>query len=63
MCCEEISCPKCSSTKRVLFVSPNTVLKTLRAAAAAILGLPVTSKVRDLQIDEFWSFVGSKRRL
>jgi insertion element IS1 protein InsB len=116
MCCGEIACPKCSSTKikkngrtanckqryrckncgrqfitaytylgrvesvrelivpmtlngcgvrdvsRVLFVSPNTVLKTLRAAAAAIPGLPVPSKVRDLEIDEFWSFVGSKRR-
>jgi len=46
---------------RVLLVSPNTVLKTLRAAAAAIPGLPVPSKVRDLEIDEFWSFVGSKR--
>jgi len=47
---------------RVLFVSPNTVLKTLRAAAAAIPELPVPSRVRDLEIDEFWSFVGSKRR-
>ena len=116
MCSEEITCPKCSSTKikkngrtanckqryrcnncgrqfittytylgrvesirelivpmtlngcgvrdvsRVLFVSPNTVLKTLRAAAASIPGLPVPSKVRDLEIDEFWLFVGSKRR-
>src|SRR5262245_58654819 len=116
MCCEEITCPKCFSTKikkngrtanckkryrckncgrqfittytylgrvesvrelivpmtlngcdvrdvsRVLFVSPDTVLKTLRAAAAAIPGLPVQSKVRDLEVDEFWSFVGSKRR-
>ena len=47
---------------RVLFVSPNTVLKTLRAAAAAIPGAPVPSKAPDLEIDEFWSFVGSKRR-
>lgn len=47
---------------QALFMSPNTVLKTLRAAAAAIPGLPVSSKVRDLKINEFWSFVGSKRR-
>jgi len=47
---------------RALFVSPNTALKTLRAAAATIPGLPVPSKAPDLEIDEFWSFVGSKRR-
>ena len=47
---------------RVLFVSPNTVLKTLRAAAAAIPELAVSPRIRDLEIDEFWSFVGSKGR-
>jgi insertion element IS1 protein InsB len=114
MCCEEIACPKRSSTKikkngrtanckqryrckncgrqfittytylgciesvrelivpmtlngcgvrdvsRVLFVSPNTALKILRAAAA-IPESPEPSKVRDLEIDEFWPFVASKR--
>jgi hypothetical protein len=46
---------------RVLFVIQNTALKTLRAAAA-IPGLPVPSKVMDLEIDEFWPFVSSKRQ-
>src|SRR5215510_5496564 len=47
---------------RVLLVSPNTVLKTPRATAATIPELPVPPRIRDLEIDEFWSFVGSKGR-
>jgi insertion element IS1 protein InsB len=47
---------------RVLLVSSNTVLKTLRTSAAIIAELSVSPRIRDLEIDEFWSFVGSKRR-
>src|SRR5688572_16857273 len=47
---------------RVLIVSPNTVLRVLRSAAASIPESPAVSRIRDIEIDEFWSFVGSKRR-
>jgi len=46
---------------RVLIVSPNTVLKTLRSAADSIPESPAPARIRDIEIDEFWSFVGSKR--
>src|SRR4030095_2310136 len=47
---------------RVLLVSSNTVLQTSRTSAAAIPELSMSARIRDLEIDEFWSFVGSKRR-
>jgi insertion element IS1 protein InsB len=46
----------------VLIVSPNTVLKILRSAAASIPESPVPARIRDIEIDEFWSFIGSKKR-
>ena len=47
---------------RVLLISPNTALKTIRAAAGAIAEPMPPRRVKDLELDEFWSFVGSKAR-
>src|SRR5215831_11433303 len=47
--------------ERVLFLSPNTILETLREAATRIDEPPYPRRVRDLEMDEFWSFVGAKR--
>ena len=47
---------------RVLLISPNTVLKTLRTAATHASEPKVPRRIRDLELDEFWSFVGAKRR-
>jgi insertion element IS1 protein InsB len=46
----------------VLLVSLNTVLKTLRHASTAVSDPVVPSRVKDLEIDEFWSFVGAKKQ-
>src|SRR5215475_6151196 len=48
--------------ERVLFLSTNTILKTLREAATRIDESAYPRRVRDLEMDEFWSFVGAKRR-
>ena len=45
---------------RVLRVSINTVLKTIRRQAEGISEPVVPSRVTELQIDEMWSFVGKK---
>jgi IS1 family transposase len=45
---------------RVLGVSINTVLKTIRQQAAQITEPVVPARVTDLEIDEMWSFVGKK---
>ena len=45
---------------RVLHVSPNTVLRRIRAAAGAVAALPVPTQIDDLEVDEFWSFVRTK---
>lgn len=47
---------------RVLLLSPHTVLKTLRQAAAAVSEPAPPRRVRDLELDEYWSFVGTKKR-
>jgi transposase-like protein len=47
---------------RVLQVSTNTVLKTLRERAAQVEEPRVPPRIRDLEIDEFWSFVKNKSR-
>ena len=48
-------------TARVLGISPTTVLKILRTAAAN-LGEPTPPQhIQDLEVDEFWSFVGRKK--
>jgi len=47
---------------RVLLISPTTVLKTLRAEAARVSEPQPQGRIHDLELDEFWSFVGSKRR-
>lgn len=49
-------------TVRVLGVSPNTVLQTIRAAAAQVPEPTPPRRVRDLEIDEFWSFIQAKKR-
>src|SRR4051812_19652048 len=45
---------------RVLKVSVNTVLKTIRQEAEVVTEPVVPSRVTELQVDEMWSFVGSK---
>ena len=47
---------------RVLLVSLNTILKTLRQASIEVRDPEVPSRVLDLEIDEFWSFVGAKKQ-
>ena len=47
---------------RVLLLSPNRVLKTLRQAAAEVSEPIAPRRVRDMEIDEFWSFVGTKKQ-
>jgi insertion element IS1 protein InsB len=48
--------------ERILFLSANTILKTLREAATRLDEPAYPRRVRDLEMDEFWSFVGAKRR-
>jgi IS1 family transposase/transposase-like protein len=45
---------------RVLGVSINTVLKTIRQAAEQVNEPGVPARITDLQVDEMWSFVGKK---
>jgi len=45
---------------RVLRVSINTVLKTIREKAACVNEPVVPARVTELQVDEMWSFVGRK---
>ena len=45
---------------RVLKVSINTMLKTLRQRASEVREPIVPERVTELEIDEMWSFVGSK---
>ena len=45
---------------RVLGVSINTVLKTIKQAAALVAEPNPPPRITDLQIDEMWSFVGKK---
>jgi insertion element IS1 protein InsB len=47
---------------RVLLSSPNTVLKTLAMAAQALDEPAPPARVVALELDEFWSFVGNKKR-
>ena len=45
---------------RVLHVSPNTVLAALRRAAQPVAEPVAPRRIQALELDEFWSFVGSK---
>jgi insertion element IS1 protein InsB len=45
---------------RVLAISPNTVLKSLRQAARRVKRIKLPEHLTDLEVDEMWSFVGSK---
>jgi insertion element IS1 protein InsB len=47
---------------RVLWISTQTVMKTIRASAAAVREPRVPPRIKDLGIDEFWSFVRDKSR-
>ena len=48
--------------ERVLFLSTNPIIKTLLEAATQADDPAYPRRVRDLEMDEFWSFVGAKRR-
>ncbi len=45
---------------RVLSISTNTVLKTLRERAAQIVEPRLPPRIRDLEVDEVWSFIRAK---
>jgi len=45
---------------RVLQISPNTVLAIIKAAAQTVTEPTVPKQIKNLEIDEFWSFVGKK---
>ena len=45
---------------RVLKVSINTVLKTIRRQAAQVADPIAPERVTEMQIDEMWTFVGRK---
>jgi transposase-like protein len=47
---------------RVLSISTQTVMKTIRASAAAVREPRVPPRIKDLEIDEFRSFVKDKSR-
>ena len=52
-------------TARVLGISTNTLLKTLRCAACAIKEPrvpPLSPRIKNLEMDEQWSFVQSKKQ-
>src|SRR2546423_267415 len=46
---------------RVLSISTNTVLKLLRCVARQVNEPVVPKRIADLELDEFWSFVGKKK--
>jgi insertion element IS1 protein InsB len=48
--------------ERVLFLSTNTILKTLLEAATPADDPAYPRRVHDLEMNGFWSFVGAKRR-
>ena len=47
---------------RVLQISTNTVLKLIRKAAQRTAEPIVPKRIASLEMDEFWSFVGKKKR-
>jgi transposase-like protein len=47
---------------RVLSISTNTILKVIRLAAGKLSELRPPPKANTVELDEFWSFVGSKKR-
>ncbi|MGI8466916.1 MAG: IS1 family transposase [Pyrinomonadaceae bacterium] len=47
---------------RVLAVSTNTILKIIRLAAEKLPDLRPPTKAQTVELDEFWSFVGSKKK-
>jgi hypothetical protein len=48
--------------ERLLLLSRYSVLKTVRTAAAQIAEPTVPRRVRALELDEFWSFVRTKKQ-
>src|SRR5689334_14866762 len=46
---------------RVLSISTNTVLKLIRQAAEKVALLRPPTRAQTVELDEFWSFVGSKQ--
>jgi transposase-like protein len=49
--------------ERVLFLSANTILQTLRESAARLDEPAHPRRALDLEMDELWSFVGAKRSI
>lgn len=47
---------------RVLRISPTTVLSVLRQTAVRVSEPKVPPRIKDLEMDEQWSFVGSKKQ-
>jgi insertion element IS1 protein InsB len=47
---------------RVLSISTNTVLRLIRQAAEKVTEPLVPKRIADLEVDEFWSLVGKKKR-
>jgi len=45
---------------RVVQISPNTVLAIIKAAAQTLPEPVVVKPIKNLEVDEFWSFVGKK---
>jgi transposase-like protein len=45
---------------RVLAISTQTVMKTMRERAAQVAEPRVPPRIKDLEIDEFWSFIRKK---
>jgi Homeodomain-like domain len=50
-----------SDIARVLQISPNTVLKTLRQQAAALSQSPLPERLADVELDEMWALIGKNR--
>jgi insertion element IS1 protein InsB len=48
-------------TARFWLLSPNAVLKTIRETAAAAPEQIPERRIQDLELDEFWLFVGAKK--
>jgi hypothetical protein len=57
-----INCGVIRDIEHVLFLGANTILKTLREAATGVDEPAYPRRVRDMEMDEFWSFIGAKRR-
>jgi hypothetical protein len=49
-----------SDISRVLHISPNTLMKTVKEQAAALPQTNLPDRLADLEIDKMWMFIGKK---